>query len=528
MDRMSRDKLRRPAAGGLGVTTGFLLVLSMCACSAMQAGRGKSPQGESAVDGKAIGAAGLRQHMLVLASDEMEGRETGTPGFDRAAAYVVDHLTALGVKPGAEHWRQSLTVRRTRVDESGTSLTIQRGRETVSLAYGEDYVSYGVRGTTGETSVSSAVVYAGDGVSIPDRSLDPYREVTVRDRIVVLAGGAPPSLSEGERSFYGDATQKAATAAAHGARAVLLVDDPQIPWDLRVRAARQLGTNELLPLTAADRSAIPVVYVNQRVAAQLLGGGASRRQTSPVSDAHATLRLRQQSREVRSANVVGVLPGRDSRLARELVVISAHCDHVGIGEPVQGDAIYNGAVDNASGVAALLEIAKALAAKPPGRSVVFLCTTGEELGLIGARYFVAHRQELPGAIVAAINIDGTSIQPFRHLDVRGGSNSSLGSIAEEAGRRTGIDVRHETLGVGGSDHSPFLLAGIPPVWIGATLPEDWMRTRYHTPQDDMQQPIDMQAVATYTRFVSTLARLVADKPTRPAWRSGEFFAQPRQ
>ena len=164
-----------------------------------------------------------------------------------------------------------------------------------------------------------------------------------------------------------------------------------------------------------------------------------------------------------------------------------------------------------------------LAAAPPARSTLFLCTTGEEQGLVGARAFVAQRDRLPGPLVAALNIDGTSIQPFRTLDARGGSQSSLGTLAEEAGRRAGIGVRHESLGVGGSDHAPFLLAGIPPIWIGAALPDDWMRTRYHTPQDDMAQPIDFGAVAAYTQFVSTLARLIANAPTRPAWREGEFF-----
>lgn len=474
-----------------------------------------------------VSAARLNAHMSLLAADEMEGRETGTHGFDRAATYVADQLRSFGLTPLGDQGFQHLTIRRTRVDEAATSLRLLLGGDVWHLRYGEDYVTYGVQ-RTDETTSAADVVDAGDGIVLPSLQLDAYRHLDVRDKVVVVSLGTPPVLSESERSFFGEATQKAATAAARGAVAVLLVDAPQIPWELRVRAARQLGTNDTRPPTSRVTS-IPIVYIHQRVAERLL---AAQGRTSPpvagqLDGIRATLRLRQQSRDVRSANVVALLPGRDPSLSREHVVIVAHCDHVGIGEPSNGDAIYNGAVDNASGVGALLEIARTLAARPAARSVAFLCTTAEEQGLIGARYFVANRDVLPGPIVAAINIDGTSIQPFTVLDVRGGSQSSLGALAEEAGRRMGIEVRLESLGVAGSDHSPFLLAGIPPVWIGATLPDDWMRTRYHTPHDDMHQPIDFEAVANYTRFVASLAEVTANAPTKPAWREGEFFSEPR-
>lgn len=505
------------------------LALSLSACVIERPSQDGTPRPETLV--VAEGSADrLREHMAVLASDEMEGRETGTPGFDRAAMYVAGQLRALGLRPGADAWRQSMTIRRTQVDEAGTSLTVQVGPRVVAFTYGTDLVTYGVRGGAENMTVTGALVSAGDGVSVPDRSVDAYRDIDVRGKIVVLTSGAPASLSDSERSFYGDETQKVTAAAARGARAVLLVDEPQIPWPVRLHAARQLGTSETDPLPTANGQPIPLFYVSQPAAARLLGaaGVAGGPRPAAPDAARATLRLRQHSREVPSANIVGILPGTDSRVAREHVVVMAHCDHVGVGAPVNGDVIYNGAVDNASGVAALLEIARALTIAPPARSFVFLCTTGEEQGLIGSRYFVAHRDSMPGPIVAAINIDGTSIQSFTSLEVRGGSNSSLGAAAEAAARRIGLQVVQEPLGVGGSDHAPFLLAGIPPVWIGATLPPDWMATHYHTPQDDMQQPIDFDAVARYTHVVAALASLVGVAPAPPAWRPGEFFAVPRR
>lgn len=465
-----------------------------------------------------ISATRLRGHMSVLASDEMEGLETGTPGFDRAAAYVVDQLRALGLKPGAEDWRQSMTIRRSQADEANTSLRVQLGGSAAELSYGEDFVTYGMRGAD-EAIVEGDLVHAGDGVSVPGGLLDAYRGVDVRDKVVVLTAGAPSSMGDSERSFYGDERQKAVEAAARGARAIVLVDDPRIPWDLRVQTARQLGTSETHPAPAADDSPIPLFSEPVRHKATTRRVRA-RRHVKAGADGWRPRELASAptARELPSSNVVAILPGRDPQIAREHIVVLAHCDHVGIGTPVDGDGIYNGAVDNASGVAAMLEIARALASAPLLRSVVFLCTTGEEQGLLGARHFVAHRASMPRAIVAAINIDGTSIQPFSSLDVRGGVNSSLGVIADDVARQTGLQLRHEGLGVGGSDHSPFLLAGIPPVWIGATLPDDWMRTRYHKPSDDMQQPIDFDAVARFTQFVAMLTRLVGDSPRSPSWR----------
>src|SRR5207302_1222541 len=202
----------------------------------------------------------------------------------------------------------------------------------------------------------------------------------------------------------------------------------------------------------------------------------------------------------------------------------AHLDHVGVGDPVDGDAIYNGAVDNASGVAALLTIAKAFMAlpKPPARSILFVATTGEELGEIGSDYLVHHPPVPIDRIVASLNVDGLSFTKFEEAVVGGGSNSSLGRTAANAARQLGIGVKNESIGVGGSDHSPFLLAGIPVLWIFAELADEWMRTRYHTPQDDMNQALDSDAAVRYTRLIFVIGYLSAQAPQRPIWNPKEF------
>ena len=192
-------------------------------------------------------------------------------------------------------------------------------------------------------------------------------------------------------------------------------------------------------------------------------GSSTNASITPCSRAGAdlgsvVLHVRSEPREVQSANVYALLPGSDRRLSSEYIVYTAHLDHVGVGEPIDGDAIYNGAVDNASGVAGLLSIAKAFMALPkaPARSILFVATTGEEQGEIGADYFVHHSPVPIDRIAASLNMDGLSFTKFEVAVVGGGSNSSLGRMAEEAARQLGMRVKNETIGVGGSDHSPFL------------------------------------------------------------------------
>jgi Zn-dependent M28 family amino/carboxypeptidase len=298
-----------------------------------------------------------------------------------------------------------------------------------------------------------------------------------------------------------------------------LVEETDIPWELRVRAARQLGINEARQSDA--RQTIPIMYLERSAAERLIGA-------AHMGDiiGSSTLSVRQTFRDVRTANVYARWPGTESARSEHVVVL-AHLDHVGIGAPVNGDSIYNGAVDNASGVAALLAMGKAFAEMPnhARRSVIFLATTAEEQGEIGSEYFVRNPPVPVTSIVAAINIDGTAITPFTGLNVGGGANSTLGSIAGEAAEQMGLSVVQEPLGVGGSDHSPFLLAGIPPLWVEAALPDDWMRTRYHTPQDDLRQPLDFAAAARYSQFVFLTIYRIADAVQRPAWNTGEFFGE---
>jgi Zn-dependent M28 family amino/carboxypeptidase len=243
--------------------------------------------------------------------------------------------------------------------------------------------------------------------------------------------------------------------------------------------------------------------------------------------------------ELKSENVVGLLPGADAKLRNEYVVISAHLDHVGIGKPINGDSIYNGAMDDASGIATLIETAKALASgsKRPRRSVVFLAVTGEEKGLLGSRYFAVKPTVDATSIVADINLDMfLPLFPLRSLVVYGVDESELGDISREVGREHDIGIVADrepkrNLFVR-SDQYSFIRQGVPALFFkfdaepGSAedrLLKDWLRNRYHAPSDDPAQPVDKAAAARFNRYIEALIERVANREQRPQWKESSFF-----
>jgi hypothetical protein len=224
--------------------------------------------------------------------------------------------------------------------------------------------------------------------------------------------------------------------------------------------------------------------------------------------------------EVRSPNVIGILRGTDPKLRDEYVVISAHLDHLGRGQAVNGDDIYNGAVDNASGVAAILEVARAFAAQPPRRSLMFVAFTAEEPGDLGSAYFVANPPVAKATLVADINIDGGSVWAYQALIARGGEQSTLGHAAEAAGKKVVADPFPEKFT--SSDQHSFAEAGIPAILLTSQRTAEarplalaWLKSRYHAPGDDMSQPLDFDAAAEFTRDLFAVVQAVANDDARP-------------
>jgi len=241
---------------------------------------------------------------------------------------------------------------------------------------------------------------------------------------------------------------------------------------------------------------------------------------------------------VESANLVAALPGNDPQLKNEYVVLSAHIDHVGIGEPINGDRIYNGAMDNASGVAVLLDVAASLKQHPENlkRSLLFVFVTGEEKGLLGSKYFAAHPTVDPKSMVADINIDMfRPLVPLKMLTVLGLAESDLGDLARQVAEANGVSVQPDPQPLRNvfvrSDQYSFIRHGIPSLAmdIAPTTPEqeqlykDWLTHRYHAPSDDLDQPVDLASAGKYEDIIRQLMIKVADDPRRPEWKPDSFF-----
>ena len=388
-----------------------------------------------------IRPASIRAHMAFLADDLLEGRGTATRGYEIAARYVATQLEAIGLEPGVDGvwFQQQVPLRRSELIAEGSGVEVFRaGGKREKLAFGRDYVMSGDFREL--TTVKAPVVFVGYGVTAPERGYDDYAGVDVKGKIVAFFGGAPASFAPEERAHYSAAPVKADNAAAHDAVGILRLwsgeDEKSGPWSRLVQSLGSLGTFAWLENGQAHGE-FPQIHGSARLgpaASQALFTGAA----VPYAEAQAKpapaalpieVRMVKRSRlaDLIGTNVVGLLRGSDPALAKEYVVFSAHLDHLGIGEPVNGDAIYNGAIDNASGVASLIEIARAFAALPerPRRSLLFVAFTAEEAGLIGSDYFV-HNPPVPlASIVADVNIDGSSMWPFNALFARGAEHSTL-------------------------------------------------------------------------------------------------------
>lgn len=498
-----------------------------------------------------IRPAAIRAHMAFLADDLLEGRGTGTRGFEIAARYVAAQFEAIGLEPGSNGgWFQPVPLRRSELLADGSGVEIIRddgGRRT--LTFGDDFTMIGEFRES--TEIEAPVVFVGRGVTAPERQYDDYAGVDTNGKIVAYFGGAPASFPPEERAHYSASSVKTANAVAHGAVGMLRLwssEDERIgPWSRLVQSARSFGAFAWLDGGEAHDSQ-PQIRATARLgpaAAEALFTGApvtyADVQAKPAAaPLPVRVRMVKKSRlsDLNSPNVVGLLRGADPALAGEYVVFSAHLDHLGIGEPVNGDAIYNGAIDNASGVAALIEIARAFASLPerPRRSLLFVAVTAEEAGLIGSDYFV-HKPPVPlAAIVANVNIDGGSMWPFNALFARGADHSTLKAAVDAAAAVADLpvvaDPFPEQASFVRSDQYSFVRKGIPALILGAVrtaearpLALDWVTNRYHAPSDDMAQPMDFEASARFTRVQFLIGYAVAQADARPRWNPGDFFGE---
>jgi Zn-dependent M28 family amino/carboxypeptidase len=492
-------------------------------------------------------------YVKVLAADDMEGRETGSPGLRRAQAYIVEQLKTMQLEPaGANGFYQPVEFESRQIVEANSSLALINKRGIVPLRLGEDAI-FSTRVDLAP-SFHASLTFVGYGLSVPEKAYDDLAGQDLKGKIAVMVAGAPAELPGPLASHYSTLGERWKALKKAGALGVITILNPasmDIPWS-RIAVNRNHPSMALrgkeFDETAGQKLAVifnpekaDKLFENSGHKLQEILDLAKERKQLPRFPLAVSIRALAavNKRQLESANVVAKITGSDPRLKDEYVVVSAHIDHIGIGEPIHGDRIYNGAMDNASGSAALLDVAHSLqeSGTRPRRSILFVFFTGEEKGLLGSRYFTAHPTVKPGSMVANINIDMfLPIVPLRVLTVLGIDESDLGDsareIAQELGLRAQADPEPQRNSFIRSDQYNFIRQGIPALSMKVGFAKDspeqqifknWLTQRYHAPSDDLEQPVELGAAAGYEEIMRALTLRVATEEKRPQWRSDSFF-----
>ncbi|MBR0552475.1 M28 family peptidase [Stakelama marina] len=541
----------------------FLLPLGLVAMAGAAAAQpalsAERPASEAAARNAAItralppDQAAMKAHVMFLASDEMRGREAGSEEYDIAAQYVAAQFYAAGLRPAGDDggYLQHVPLVSYKAKGEG-GFTLSLGGKKVALKYGRDYLPMGDPAAD-ETRASGQIVFVGQGIVAPQHDRNDYAGVDVAGKIVAIVTGAPDSFGGEERAHFGSTTNKIVEAGKHGAAGVVLM----MPPGESVAGMQRLADHARMTWVDADGNGhrpaadTPLLGVIGGEATEMLAKAAGvdgkdmaagmRDGTFRPTVFPATLNAEVETdrRRVESSNVAGILPGSDPALKDQVVILSAHLDHVGVGKAdAAGDTIYNGAEDNAVGIASLIEEAKRFKAsgKPPRRSILFLAVTAEEKGLVGSEYFAFHPTVPKENLVADVNLDMPIITyPFEDVIAFGAKRSTLGPIVEQAAADAGVTFSPDPMPEMGlfvrSDHYRFVQQGIPSVflWPGEKGPgkkavETFFAEHYHKPSDQIgKSGIDWAQGVRFIDVNYQIARAIADADHRPAWNKGDFF-----
>jgi hypothetical protein len=516
------------------------------ACAALILTAAAAPPPDPLAEGRAWWA-----HIRYLASDEMRGRLTGSPEYDRAANYVIDRFKSYGLKPaGAEGWLQPVSFIEQRVIAGQSRAALVADGVEQPLRLGPDII-LGSR-LPQPAAVDAPLVFIGYGLSIPKAGHDDFAGQDLKGKILVTVNGGPAELPGPIKSAARSAeTWRAAERA--GALGVIALPTPKsmdIPWARQMTLAGLAGmylADPRLQETAGPRF---TATFNPAEAEKLFArSGHSFAEVLRLSDEGRAIagfplnlslraRVATERRTLSSPNIIGVLQGADPALAKTYVVVSAHLDHLGVeagtGRP------YNGAMDDASGVAWVLETARALheTGARPRRSILFAVFTAEEKGLLGSRAFAEHPTVDKAALAADVNMDmPLPLWPLEHLSVFGAEESTLGAAARAVASAQGYDLVPDPFPDRNvfvrTDQFSFVRAGIPaaalkfgflPGTPEAQIEHDWRAVRYHSPEDNLSQPVDLEAAGRFGAFVTAYVRALADAPERPRWLPTSAFA----
>jgi Zn-dependent M28 family amino/carboxypeptidase len=503
----------------------------------------------------------VKAHVTFLADDLLEGRDTGSRGHEIAARYVASQFAAFGLEPGGEGggWYQRITFQRTERGADRGTITISGAADEQKYLNGGD-VLVGLNAREAQLDLTAELVFVGYGVEDPRFKLDDYRGLDVKGKVVVVLRGFPKGLPSEEGAHI--SASKDLAAEKHGAIAMVAIatrlsektrpwknilqyaNDPDYAWvapdGVVHQEAAGIRAGALLNGPAAD-----AVFAGSGHSLAAIRKEADKEMGMPRGFAlHTRVRIQIEStsQRVTSPNVVGILPGSDPKLAAQYVVLSGHLDHLGIknvdaNDQPDADHIYNGALDNAAGVATLLEVARACAAAPdkPRRSIVFLASTGEEKGLLGADYYARHPTVPISQIVGNVDLDmPVLLYPFTDVIAFGANHSSFGKLVADAVAPMNIHLSPDPMPEQGiftrSDHYMFVKQGVPAVFFvtgyangGEQAWGEFFANAYHSPKDDLNQKIDWEAGARFVEANYRITRSMADSDAPPRWNQGDYF-----
>ncbi len=512
-----------------------------------------------------IREAPLRAHIRFLADDLLEGRGPGLRGDQLAQRYIAAQFAALGMQPAADgKWFQDVPLVGVQT-HAPESITIRHGADSLQLKRRDDFVFTSGKPAASAGFENAEIVFVGYGIQAPEYQWDDYKDVDLRGKVLLMMNNDPagdPELFEGNRRlYYGRWDYKYEMAAKQGAAGAIIIHTTasagypyqvvQTSWsgeefELRDQQGPRLEMRGWFTDEAANRL---TKLCGQDLDA--LRASAEKRDFQPVPlGATLSLALTCDVREQDTANVLGILPGGDPQLSQEFVVVMAHHDHIGMAaeRDAKGDRIYNGAIDNASGVGALLTIARAFAALPqrPKRSILFAAVGAEEQGLLGSKYMAEHPPVPPGRMAAVLNVDGLSILgPTYDINYIGFGKSSLDQIVQGvAGWQKRVVTPDQfpdrgyyyrsdqfslaKIGVPGIYlHSGINVVGKPDGW-GKQKLEEWTETKYHQPSDEYSDDWDLRGAVQDVRLLFHSGVKIANAPDLPSWNEGDEFEAARK
>lgn len=513
----------------------------------------------------------MRERVKTLSSDEFQGRGPGTEGGDRAAKFIEQNLRATGVKAANKgSYFQEVGLIGLKADPT-TRLLVKgsAGGEESEFKFGDDLVA-STEAQLGEVSVNAEIVFMGYGIDAPLYKWNDYKGAVdqYNGKILVILVNDPPATADEPDLFGGKAltyfgrwTYKLEEAARHGAAGVLLVhtnSSAGYGWNV-VRASNGGWRYEILREPDDRKPFLKMrAWISEAAATRLLSlagldlkelqNQAKHRDFRPVETGlTASIDIKSEVKRISSPNVVGIVEGSDRTLKREFVIFSGHYDHLGIGEPDSaGDKIYNGAYDNASGVAAMLGIAEVLAKTPvkqrPKRSFLFLFTTAEEQGLLGAEYYVSHPLVPLNKTAANINLDGVNFfGKVRDFIPLGADRSSIIAQINDAARERSLELKADPSPEQGlffrSDHFPFAKAGVPavnfehgsgfiekPTAEAEAFGRDYVAKHYHQPSDEYFEWWDTSAMIQEAEFALAFGIKIANAPKMPRYNATDEFS----